>query len=294
MRKLKISILIYLIMLISPTPFLGQASWSIDVDKGCGSTYNIGDEIKIIYNVGNFSLVEIVEKFLNESIILFKGYRTPGTYTIKGTLGNIPGIRVFEMYELKYGIPILKASCWINVIRSGEVPLMVIVIINLTRNGAIVKALYSPLMVRWEEFLKYYFMKGKDSYFKGLRDLVSSMFGLNSRYILLENRTYTFYDSEVAGEALKSIGVTIRFNYTSSEYFSVERGNYVLTFKDPLKKAKKGWMDWVIINIPKFVKVFKVSPLTTLDRFNESRVAWYNPSVEEAPYQYTIKFSIDT
>jgi len=267
--------------------------WGIRVNKGCGSAYRTGERIVITYEVGKWSLVRVVEEWLNESVILFEGYRMPGTYVIRGTIGSVPGPRLFKLYEVEGGSLILRGSCNINVVRSGEVPLMVIIVLNITDSGVIAEALYSPLLIGWKEFVEEYFLKNKERYFKELKELLTTMLGVKGEYKTIKEGLWDFYDEEVAEERIEVIGVTLSFSFSKVSGLTLEEGVYELSFIDPLKRGR-GWIDWVIVNAAKPVKIKEVKPLSNVDCFSAHRVAWYNPSYERAPDEYVIKFVIGT
>ncbi len=115
---------------------IGKASLSakIWVDKGCGSTYHIGDPVKIYFKVNSEAVVEIVDEFPNGSKkTLEGGYVAPNrTYSIVGRVGPPDGYRIFHIYAKdKYG-NFIHEKCYINILETvkNKPPIAIIDEIN--------------------------------------------------------------------------------------------------------------------------------------------------------------------
>jgi len=68
------------------------------VDKGCGSTYYIGDPIRVYYSVTGYQYIEIYKTTSYGTNLIWSGYRDSGTYYIDGTVGEPTGSHTLTIY----------------------------------------------------------------------------------------------------------------------------------------------------------------------------------------------------
>jgi len=104
---------------------IGGVKFNADiwVDRGCGSTYYIGDPIKIYFKVNLKAYVEIVDEFPDGSKkLLAWGWAEPNkVYPISGKIGPPDGYRIFHIYAEDESGNKVHSQCYINV-RSKEMP----------------------------------------------------------------------------------------------------------------------------------------------------------------------------
>ena len=104
---------------------IGGVEFNADiwVDRGCGSTYYIGDPIKIYFKVNLKAYVEIIDEFPDGSKkLLTWGWAEPNkVYCISGKIGPPDGYRIFHIYAEDESGNKVHSQCYINV-RSKEMP----------------------------------------------------------------------------------------------------------------------------------------------------------------------------